>query len=143
MSAQMPDANQPQWIAMSERKPVEDDFPIWAHVPKHRIDVVLIDDYQDGLTGVANWMPADVPAPPALPLSRMDQDFTDWQGFDQQRVHGINETVACVSSMTWHAAVAHERSEVSKLLEDSEDEGGNPHWSAPYRKLKARLAPRP
>lgn len=113
----MPDANQPQWIAMSERKPLAEDLPVWVYDVKKPIR-----DYPPLWHNLAlqdfgpfsHWRPArgDIPAPPPLPLSREDQDFEEYHEWWKANTNRPQ----CDSWPAVAHMLAWDRAEVEKLI---------------------------
>lgn len=101
--------NNDRWIKASERKATEDDLPVWVcdrGGRRHLFDGCLPGDVWE------YWKPAaaDIPAPPKEPTQdERDTDARrDW--IDKTEVRFVTVGNA------WHAALAYERAEVSKLL---------------------------
>jgi len=101
------------WIKMSERKPTEADLPVWwckdgRHVALIHPSLSLLPDLSR-TQGVWKCAKADIPAPPREE-TQGDADqisLMKWRDKDQW---AFSPTAA------WHAALAHERAEILKLI---------------------------
>ena len=108
---------EPSWIKMSERKPTEADFPIFAYFPEGN----FIEPFKDAFCfsirscNVRHWQKSDIPAPPVSEQQKADDAECElaWNSIK------IPSTHLGVFVAGFEAALAYERAEVLKMLETS------------------------
>lgn len=113
--------NNDGWILMSERKPTQEDVPLWLALPKSGRDYALSHDgvllaesaellYDRGAT---HWKPAaaDIPAPPRE-QTQAEKDEAELKRWCAEQ----DDSPLFTEKKYWHAALAYERAEVGKML---------------------------
>lgn len=112
----MPDANQPQWIACEFTPPKKSDWPFWLSDRGHFLSFWNA-ALPDGDLSGCHWKSAKgvAPSPPALPLSREEEDsdaYDAWLSAEAKKLP-IGVFRLCDS---WHAALARERNAILDML---------------------------
>jgi hypothetical protein len=106
------------WIRMSERKPTEADLPVWVYQPNAADGVTVwlrtmnIEDMVACEHAFPMWQPARIPAPPPREMTQRELDrraYEDWS------LNGKGDA--------WSAAIACERAEIAKIIEQHFDNG--------------------
>lgn len=103
------------WIKMQDRRPTEQDLPVWAWFAydKECRGPYLFDE-QLCMDGVTHWRPAkdDIPEPPKPEPTQRERDQGEFNAWWDP----LRNVPHCADA--WHAALAYERAEVAKMLPD-------------------------
>jgi hypothetical protein len=106
------------WIKMTDRRPTEQDLPVWAYKTGEQPYLCAITKPHSYWT---HWRPAkaDIPEPPREE-TQWDKDESAFRRYNHSG-NGCSQSAAFTGwtkalNEYWHAALAYERAEVAKML---------------------------
>jgi len=109
------------WIAMSERKPLQEDRPIWIHRPTMPKDyeVTLLEGSSTphSWDAVTHWKPATIPAPPPKPRTQREEDEAEYFRQFEPPSHDVQPT----PETAWKRALAYRDAQNRADLADIEE----------------------
>jgi len=99
---------------MSERRPTEKDFPLWAFSGESEGAYLFNHGTIPG-SGFTHWKPAVLPAPPVKELTQREKDGeaaiawfnTEWPKIVEQYKNALYAPAPFTVPAVWHAALAY------------------------------------